>query len=373
MPCVTFQPQAQTAAVPPGTPLLDAARLAGVEIDSPCGGKGTCGKCMVRILRGHVDSGDLGMLPPAAVVEGYVLACMAKVRDSDLTVEVPERIGTEGGKFADFVDDVHLIRKELLPDRWNFDPLALKWYLHVPQPRLGDGLADVDRVTRAIQRDWGPQPVLFPLPVIQCLAEALRCRDGHITVTLIRGENRLTVVRVEPGDTTVRHYGIALDVGTTTIAVQLVYLPLAETVATASDYNGQIACGLDVISRINYARRPDRLAELRARVLKTVNGLIARVTTREHLDPLEICNAVVSGNTTMIHLLLGLQPEYIRLDPYTPTVHEVPYLTASAVGLAINPESWVCFSPAVGSYVGGDITAGVLCTDLAADAEAVSL
>jgi uncharacterized 2Fe-2S/4Fe-4S cluster protein (DUF4445 family) len=171
----------------------------------------------------------------------------------------------------------------------------------------------------------------------------------------------------------VRHFGIAVDVGTTTIAVQLVYLPLAEIVAVRSDYNDQISCGLDVISRINYARRPDRLEDLRRRVLDTVNRLILQVCESHDVSPHEISNAILSGNTVMTHLLLGLNPEHIRIAPYTPTLHETPFLNAGDVGLQINPESWVAFSPCVGSYVGGDITAGVLCTDLATDTEAVSL
>jgi uncharacterized 2Fe-2S/4Fe-4S cluster protein (DUF4445 family) len=181
------------------------------------------------------------------------------------------------------------------------------------------------------------------------------------------------VIRVEPGDQTTRHYGIAVDIGTTTVSVQLVNLTLATIEGTRSDYNDQIACGLDVISRINYARRADRLEDLRQRVLATINRLILQVTEAAGVDPIDVDNAVVSGNTTMMHLLLGLPPEYIRLAPYTPTIMESPYLSAAEVGIAINPESWICFSPSVGSYVGGDITAGMLCTDLATDTPDVNL
>ncbi len=111
-----------------------------------------------------------------------------------------------------------------------------------------------------------------------------------------------------------------MDVGTTTMSVQLVFLPLAEVITTRSDYNDQVTCGLDVISRINYARKPERLEELRQRVIKTINTLVKQATESHNIDPKEICNAVISGNTTMVHLLLGLNPEYIRLEPYTPTM-----------------------------------------------------
>ncbi|MDD4889457.1 MAG: ASKHA domain-containing protein, partial [Phycisphaerae bacterium] len=196
-------------------------------------------------------------------------------------------------------------------------------------------------------------------------------RNSEFRIPNSRG--RLRVIRLEAGDTTTRHFGLAIDIGTTTVAVQLVNLTTGKIMATRSDYNDQIACGLDVLSRINYARRPDRLGELQARVLGTINRLMRQVAESHHVDPHEICNAVLSGNTTMTHLLLGLSPEYIRLDPYTPTVMSLPFLTAAEVGLDITPDSWLYLSPAVGSYVGGDITAGLLCTGLASEPESVSL
>lgn len=373
MPTITFQPAGASIAVPPGTVLLAAARQAGVEIQSPCGGEGTCGKCIVRVLSGEVDSSGLGVLSRSEVADGYVLSCHAKVLTQDVVIEVPEQIGTAGGKFSDAAEDAHLIRKDLLPQRWDYDPMAVKWLIEVPEARLEDGLADLDRFTRAIQRHWGKLDVQVNLPVLRNLADTIRAEGGRMTTTLVRDHDRLCVVGIEPGDTTVRHYGIAVDIGTTTMAVQLVYLPLAEVVATRSDYNGQIPCGLDVISRINYARTPERLEELRQRVLGTLNRLVQQVCASHDVGTHEVANAVVSGNTTMTHLLLGLNPEYIRQEPYTPTLAEVPFLTAAEVGIDINPQAWVCLSPSVGSYVGGDITAGLLCTDLATDTEEVNL
>lgn len=373
MPIITFKPSGKTITVPPGTELLDAARKAKVEVKAPCGGKGTCGKCIVRITSGEVDSDSLGVLPGASVSEGYVLACKTKIIDSDITVEVPEQSGRKGGKFTDADEDKSLVRQELFPEKWNFDPLAVKWCVDVPAPQLEDGLSDIDRLTRRLQLEWGKKEFVYPLSVIRTAAEALRKENGKVTATIIREPERFRVIELEPGDTTVRHYGIAVDVGTTTVAVRLIFLPLAESIATRSDYNDQVECGLDVISRINYARRPERLAELRERVLKTINSLIKQVCDSHNVATGEICNAVISGNTTMTHLLLGLNPEYIRLEPYTPTLLETPYLTAEEVGIDINPQSWVYISPNVGSYVGGDITAGLLCTDLATDSEDISL
>ncbi len=372
MPIIEFIPSGKTIDVTPGTQLLDAARQAGVEIVSPCGGKGTCGKCIVKIVSGEVDSDSLGMLPQDSVAEGHVLACKTKVLNTPVTVEVPEQIGQEGGKFTE-IDETHLVREELLPKEWEYDPLAVKWYIKVPEPQPEDGLSDLDRLTRSIQKQWGKGNVVCSLRVLRTVAETLRVQNGEVTVTLIREPDQLHVIRLEPGDTTTRLFALAVDVGTTTVAVQLIHLTDREILGTRSDYNAQIPCGLDVISRINYARRSDRLQELRVRVLGTINTLIRQVAQSHDVDPREICNAVISGNTTMTHLLLGLNPEYIRLEPYTPTVLEIPYLTAEEIGIEINPDSWVCLSPSVGSYVGGDITAGILCTDLATETKDINL
>ena len=372
MPSVRCLPSGQTADVESGAELLDAMRRAGALLEAPCGGKGTCGKCMVRVAAGEVKSHSQGLLSAEAIVQGYVLACQTRLLDSPVTIEIPQPVADEQGKFSD-ADETHLIRRELLPKDADFEPLASKWMVRVPAPQLEEGLSDLDRLTRSIQQSWGKINTTYPLAAIRTVADAVRAADGLVTVTLIRQPQRLHVVRVEAGDTTARHFGIAVDVGTTTVAVQLIDLSQGRVMGTRTDYNGQIACGLDVISRINYARRPDRLAELQARVLQTINQLIREVCDSHDVQPGEICNAVFSGNTTMSHLLLGLKPEYIRLSPYVPTVLQFPYLTAAEIGVEINPDSWVYLSPCVGSYVGGDITAGVLCTDLATDSEAINL
>ena len=373
MPGVTFQPSGKTITAQAGATLMDCARKADVSIDAPCGGKGTCGKCMVRVVAGSVDSRSLGTLSQELVADGYVLACKAVLLNDDVTVQTPDRTGWEGGKFVESLDEECLIRRELMPDKWEFDPLAVKWMIEVPPAGLEDGLSDFDRFSRAIQKEWGPYDVVCSINVLRGLADTLRMDRGKVTVSLVREDNRIHVLRVEASDSTVRNFGIAVDIGTTTVAVQLVSLEMGKIVATHSDYNGQIACGLDVISRINYARQPERRDELRALVLKTINGLIKKVSISHRVSPTEICNAVISGNTTMLHLLLGLNPEYIRLEPYTPTVMKSLYLTAAEVGVEINPDSWVCLSPCVGSYVGGDITAGLLCTDLATDSDEICL
>ena len=373
MPVITFEPSGKTLEVAPGTELLEAMSKAGIDIDLSCGGEGTCGDCIVQVKSGDVDCQSQGMLSGSALSDGHVLACRTRVLDKPVVIEIPQQSGKEGGQFVDETDSVLLIRQELFPREWQHDPLTLKWLVQVPAPQQEDGLSDLERLTRTVQKDWGRLDFHYSLPVIRKLAEVLRAQDGLVTITLVRSLQLYYIVDVEPGNQTTRHYGIAIDVGTTTVAVQLVSLPLARVIATRTAYNDQVVCGLDVISRINYAQKPDRLKELSVRVLRTINTLVHEVCRAYGVEPEEISNAVVAGNTTMIHLLLGLKPEYIRLEPYTPTLLEARYFTSQEIGLEINPNSWVYISPAVGSYVGGDITSGLLCTDIAADSDAVNL
>ena len=373
MPQIIFKPSQKTIDVPPGSELLDAARKADLEIDSPCGGKGTCCKCIVRIVAGEVDSNSLGLLPKRTIDDGYLLACRTKVKDTPLTIEIPEREEITGGKFVEAFDDAFLVHQEFLPANIKLNPLTKKWKIKVPEPQLEDGLSDIDRLTRAIQKEIGEKEIIYPLSIIRNVADILRADNGNVTITAIDEKDRFNVAAIESGDHTANHLGIAVDIGTTTVAVQLTDLCSAKIISTHTDYNNQLLCGLDVISRINYARKPERFEELRNRVLKTINNLIKQSVKNHSIKPEEICSAAISGNTTMIHLLLGLKPEYIRLEPYTPTLLETPNLKAGEIGIEINPEAWVQISPAVGSYVGGDIAAGLLCTDIANGSEAVNL
>jgi uncharacterized 2Fe-2S/4Fe-4S cluster protein (DUF4445 family) len=369
MPTVEFLPARRSAEVPPGTELLEAARRAGIEIDASCGGQGTCGGCLVRVTGGAVDAGE--SLTAAGDDAGGVQACTTRVRNAPVTVEVPEQPERGDARFVD--DDAGGLRDDLLPGGLEVDPLAVKVLLRVPPPRLQDGLSDLDRVQRAICGEWGAQEVVYTLSAMRQAAAALRADGGRVTVTSIREPGRLNVIQIEPGDRSSRLLGIAVDVGTTTAAVQLIDLSTGQTLATRTDYNAQIPCGLDVISRINYARRPGGSEDLRRRAVDTINRLVCKVSADGEVEASEIRTAVISGNTTMIHLLLGLDPEYIRVEPYSPTVLESPSLRAAEAGLEIDPDARIFLSPCVGSYLGGDITAGLLCTDLATDADAVSL
>jgi len=360
MPLLTFQPSGKTVETAPGVDILEAARKAGIEIDAPCGGKGTCGKCLVKIVSGSVQRRDGGVIdsndPP-----GLVAACTVVPGTDALTVEVLQLSGYDGGKFAEDAGSGPAQSAPPVP----CDPVTRRVAITVGQPASGAVEPDADRLLKSLAAQGADTATAVPLSVLRGLAASLRADDGRVTVTISHPENLpCSIIDVTPGEWTSRHFGVAVDIGTTTIAVQLVHLDTGNVKAVAADYNGQIPCGLDVISRINYARRPGGLEELRQRVISTINRLIGIVCINNNVGVGEVSEAAISGNTTMTHLLLGLAPEYIRLAPYTPTLLDARSFSASEIGVNINPNAPVYCSPGVGSYVGGDITAGILCTGL---------
>ncbi|MGE5646248.1 MAG: ASKHA domain-containing protein [Acidobacteriota bacterium] len=353
MPNVRFLPADVAVEVASGTLLHEAAARAGVaDLELPCGGQGSCGQCLVDLVDGDGAATS-------------VLACRTQV-ESDLTVRLPEHRDTA----MQVVGDSRFLASDgVLPDRASLSPLWRYVPLTVPPASIDEHHSDWKRLLRELPA----MPVHTSPHVLAGLAEALRADEGRITVGLAEHGSTLRLVEVIPGHAPPRAFGLAIDIGTTTVAVQLVDLDDGRVLSTGTAYNRQLRRGADVITRIDYARTPERSAELRQLALETINALLAELTTGTHVEPGEIRAAFIAGNTTMVHLLLGLPPRYIREAPYVPTVNPVPPLTASEVGLDIAPEAAVAFAPGVGSYVGGDITAGVLSTALPASRDEVCL
>jgi len=371
MPVVTFLPAGRAADVAVGTSLLDAAAQAGITITAPCGGEGVCGECRVRIAAGSVERVSRGCLSAEELARGWVLACSSRVV-ADVTVHVQPQ---EAAGAAQIVADGAELRVGQEPRAPAAEPLAGKRLLEVEPPSIDNSFCDFERLARAVRTTGGPNSITAGLGVLRELAAALRAEDHRVTATIVAGDDTTPaeVVRIEPGDTTDSQVGLAIDVGTTTCAVSLIDLARHHVLDTSADYNGQLSRGDDIISRIHYAKAPQRTDELRRLVLETLNTLIEDLCGRHGVAPGEIDNAAVAGNTTMIHLLLGLPPEFIRLDPYTPTVNRPGRLRVSEVGLHVNPSAWVLFAPGVGSYVGGDISAGLLQTAMAEESDEVRL
>lgn len=370
MPVITFKPDGRNCEAAAGTTIADAARQAGVEISLPCAGKGICGKCLVRIEQGCVSFENPGILSEAMVADGFVLACRSKVTDADITVYIPRKLSEEKGSFSDALS--HLgIQGELLPNAQEIKPFTQWVEVTVAQPEMLDGLGDYDRFKTAVIQKIGAKDINLPLALLQKLPDALRKREGKLLVWYRLQAETAYIVDIQLDYT--KDYGIAVDIGTTTVAVQLVDMQTGQAVDSITSYNLQIDRGVDIISRISYAKTPERIDELKKLVLTTINNEIKELMERTQLDAHQMRNASVAGNTTMAQFLLGVNPNYIRLEPYTPAVYSIPQYTAGEIGLHINPNATVQLSPNVGSYVGGDITSGLLCTEFALDSEEINL
>jgi uncharacterized 2Fe-2S/4Fe-4S cluster protein (DUF4445 family) len=346
---VTYQPFDRTTRVPPGTTLFSAAHWIGLPIDSTCGGRGTCGKCKVRVLEGasEVTTADHRLLRKDEVENGWRLSCQARIYE-DITCEVPQLLRVP--KAA----TMGLSRLVII------DPNVRKVYLELTEPDLHDQRSDVTRLRDALTAEG--HDMSASVPVLRTLPKTLR-EAGFKVTAVLAGEH---LVAVEPGDTTEECFGVAFDVGTTTLVGTLMNLRTGMAAAVSSTLNGQAPYGADVISRISHAMNgSDSIDELKAAVVQTMNGILDDLYREAGVSPDRTYEAVVVGNVTMLHLLLGIDPTPISMMPFTPTFMDALSVPAGEVGLRIHPAGFIQTLPALGAYVGADIVSGVLATNIA--------
>ena len=382
-----FMPSQQMAAVEDGETLLTAAERAGVYINSICGGEGLCGKCRLILQRGKVDSRPTALLTRDEIRQGYVLACQTRVH-SDVVVEVPPESRLEGR--PQLVKEEAIRFAGLTPRRegakvYQFDPLCQKRLLEVSPPTLQDNLADLERVFRVIRQKHDYPVMQTGLVNLRRLANLLRENDWRVAVTLGQRGGTLEVVQFEAGDESQHNYGVAVDIGTTTVSANLVDLVSGEILGTQACYNSQMHYGEDVISRIIYAtedvrepqsndvREPqsnkDGLDWLGEAVSGDINTLVLALVEEAGVDLHDVTYMVAVGNTTMIHFLLRIDPGNIRREPYIPTATRPPVIRATEVGITINGRGLLCPLPGVGAYVGSDAVADVLSSGMSQDEE----
>jgi len=370
---VIFFPDEKKATAEKGMTLLEAAGLAGVYVSNLCGGQGVCGKCKVRVRKGRVGARPkcLSLLSKEELQEGYVLACQTPV-EGELEVDVPPESRLEGEQIliesggVSYSEPAFIERHPQEEAKVPFySPLTSKVYLELPSPSLEDNLSDLDRIYRELRRKWDIPILDTELGVLRMLGRLLRQSDWKVTVTLGRKPQGLRILQVESGDTSKRNFGVAVDVGTTTVVVQLVNLASGQAVASCASHNRQIRYGEDVISRMIYAcDRTNGLGPLNQAVVDNINDLIQSLVQTEGISQEDVTAILTAGNTTMTHLLLGLNPCFIRLEPYIPAAGTFPVLKAAETGIRINPNGLLACMPGVSSYVGGDITAGVLASGI---------
>ncbi len=418
-----------------GTLLTEAAHEAGIDIAQPCGGQGRCGRCALQVVggsesRSSVRSRSTLRLSPEDVAQGYVLACQAVV-EGDVSIHVPPQEALERRLTTD-----RTVAEVQVPAGYDpaIDQTIRRVALTLTPPSMDDQTDDWSRLQTALRQETGIGELQVSLSLLRKIGPVLREGEWEVTAVLnleSRGQKveglqspisnlqSAKLIDLQPGHVPADAplWGAAIDIGTTTVTVWLVDLLTGEVKAQAAEYNRQIRRGEDVISRIIYASKGNGREEMRRLVLESINGLLERVVKRASSEwrvvddqqlatnnqppatnnqppatnnqppatnnqppatnnqppaTNNIVKATIAGNSTMMHLLLGIPAESIRLSPFVTAVNHIPPLTAREVELAIHPEAAVDCLPGVASYVGADITAGALSSGLD-DSEQVSL
>ena len=342
---VTFLPEGVRVEVDAGTTILQAAHQAGIQIDAPCGERGRCGKCRVRVLEGstgELSAEEVKLLHATELQAGVRLACETRVY-YPLTVEIPEGSRNLAQRKA-----TAELPRVITPDAFTH-----KRCVHVAAPSLAsaDLRADLTRLREAV-----PQFTTANVIAVRALHAALLA--GKYSVTAVLSGDRL--IDIEPGDTTGEHYGLALDIGTTSMVGYLIDLNSGQEVAVCALPNPQATFGSDVISRIEYAQRNARHTEaLRKSVTSGINHILQSVAKEIGISTRHIYQMVVVGNTCMSHLFLGLDPVSLGHAPYTPVITDAFSLTAGELGLDLHPRGTVRTLPNIAGFVGAD-SVGVL-------------
>jgi uncharacterized 2Fe-2S/4Fe-4S cluster protein (DUF4445 family) len=352
------------ATVPTGTLLSDAARQAGVEIGQPCGGQGRCGRCAVQVSSGNVRRRSTLRLSPEAIEDGYALACQSVVEgDSGIYVPLQEKI------VRNLTTDRTAAEVTVPAD---YDFATSQTFKRIPltltPPSMDDQTDDWSRVQTALRTQANVDKVNVSLNSLRYIGKMLRDCEWKVTAILETdpsgGPARLVNLLPCHFKETDPLWGVAIDIGTTTVSLWMTDLVTGNVMAQVAEYNGQIARGEDVISRIIYASKNGGESEMRELILDTIDRLLVKACKRLNARPAEIVKATISGNSTMMHLLLGIPAASIRLSPFITAVNHLPPMTAREIGLHIHPEATVDCLPGVASYVGADITAGVLSSGL---------
>ncbi len=364
---VRFLPHDKKIEISAGETLIRAAIEAGVHVNASCGGEGVCGKCRVIVEKGAVDGGISERLSDDDVQKGYRLACQSTVIQ-DLTIRVPVESSVDASVLnakSTPRQTAHIKQMDLndLKEKGLFVPPVEKKYLELPEPNAEDHLPDVTRLVSHLKIEHAEHRLMVSLPVIRKIPDLLRKDNFKVSATLERPvhEGRKTdIINLQPGDTTDHNYAIAVDIGTTTIYGQLIDLISGDVLAENGDFNAQISFGEDVISRIVYAEKPGGLEKLHQVVVGTINKIIAKIVKRAGVDMDNISTITLAGNTTMTQLLLEVNPRYIRRSPYVPAATLYPPVKAVDLGMELNNHVSALVYPAVSSYVGGDIVAGVM-------------
>ncbi len=347
---VIFQPSGRKGDILGGKTVLEAARELGVEIESVCGGERNCGKCRVRLEKGlHLSpfiEEEKNFINDEERAEGYRLACAAQIR-GDVLIFVPEESRVQQ----------QAVRKSLMEKPIELKPALSLYYTELSPPTLHDPLGDFDRLKKPLAERYNLCSLDIDYQALLRLPDVLRKGNWKVTVSVWMGEE---IIDIRPGRVD-DMYGLAIDIGTTTIACYLCNLKNGKVVATESMMNPQVIYGEDVMSRITYVMThpEDGLEKMHQPIVDGLNRLIQKITERCNLSPEDILELTVVGNTAMHHLLLKINPQYLGVSPFPPAIHRSIDVKARDLGLKVHPSAYLHTLPIEAGFVGAD-NVGVL-------------
>ncbi|HSB33119.1 MAG TPA: ASKHA domain-containing protein [Nitrospirota bacterium] len=353
---IIFQPSGRRGRVPEGTTILDAARRLGVGIEAVCGEQLVCGKCRVKVMEGNfpkenitssmkhlsdLDEKEIKVLKRKDSDEHIRLACSTRIL-GDVLVFVPEASRT--GK--------QVVSKAAGVIKVKLKPAVMKYYVELPPPALDDPLGDFERLGKVLAKNHRLKGLTVDYRALQGLPDAVRKGDWKVTVTVW---NKSEIIRIEPGMVTT-NIGLAIDIGTTTVAGYLTDLNTGKVLATESMMNPQVRYGEDVMSRITYCMMNEQtgLKELQATIIEGLNTIAKQAAHKAGVSPEDISEMTLVGNTAMHHILMGINPEYMGVAPFTPALHHSVDLKAERFGIEILPGGNIHIMPIEAGFVGAD-------------------
>jgi len=368
---ITFLPDKKNIEVNQGTTALEALERAGINIDTPCGGKGICGKCKILINKGITTATPIEeeLLSEEEIKKSFRLACQAKLF-KDTIIEVPSEIRLDFKRVfsSNLKGDIHRIKKNFA-----LDSNLKKVFLGLEKPSLDDQRSDWERIKDglSLKKIENISNLKISLPILKKIPILIRKADFRVTVTILNNE----IFDIESGNTTESSYGIAFDIGTTTVAGYLIDLRTGKELSAVAKTNPQVIHGDDVISRIGFTQQPKGgLEKLQKEIVITLNEIIRETTQKAEIDKSNIYETVIVGNTCMHHLFLGINPINLAPSPYIPVIKESLSLKAKDIpGLSLNPTANIYMLPNISAFVGADILAGILSTSMWREDKAVLL
>jgi uncharacterized 2Fe-2S/4Fe-4S cluster protein (DUF4445 family) len=364
---VSFDIAKKAVEVPTNTTLADAAKQAGIEIQQPCGGQGRCGRCVVKIVKGRIRRRSDLRLSAEDIEQGYTLACQSVI-EGNVSVSVPPQEKIERRLVTDLT-----AKTVSVPEGYDssiHQPIQ-RVKLSIPPPGMDDQTDDWSRLQRELRNTANIESPQISLPLLREMGSILREGDWQVTAVLnipaADSQEHPRVIALYPihvqDDAPL--WGCAIDIGTTTVTLWLVDLITGKTRAQEAEYNQQINHGEDVISRIIFDSKEGNEGVMQGLVLETIMALLERACKKTKIRCDEIVKATITGNSTMIHLLLNIPASSIRLSPFITAINNFPELSAREVGIGIHPDGIVDILPSVASYVGADITSGAYSSGIA--------